>query len=168
MTLTNDFIKLMRTVSFFSVFSLGCCGSTIGYGADLKSPIGYWSTIDDATGEAKSIVEIKKNSMGELVGSVVKILKTDGDPETKRCEKCKGRRKNQRIKGMTILWGLKPEGDYWAGGEILDPSTGDIYRVQLSLDETDQKLYVRGYLGISLFGRTQTWQRMQDGGASAR
>ena len=57
---------------------------------------------------------------------------------------------------MTILWGLKKDGDQFSGGEILDPKNGKIYRAKMKLVDDGAKLEVRGFIGISLFGRSQT------------
>ncbi|MEF9942731.1 MAG: DUF2147 domain-containing protein, partial [Burkholderiaceae bacterium] len=77
------------------------------------------------------------------------------------CDQCSGARKDQPVIGMTILWGLKNEGDEWTGGEILDPKNGKTYKAKAKLVDGGKKLEVRGFLGISLFGRTQTWVREQ-------
>lgn len=56
------------------------------------------------------------------------------------------------------MWGLKQEGDNeWGGGSILDPKSGKIYRAKITAQ--GNKLLVRGYLGISLLGRTQVWKK---------
>jgi uncharacterized protein (DUF2147 family) len=72
-------------------------------------------------------------------------------------------RKGQKLMGMQILSGLKPERDAsppaWSGGEILDPDNGQTYRVRLELEDGGRTLKVRGYIGIALLGRTQRWQR---------
>ena len=60
---------------------------------------------------------------------------------------------------MTILWGLKKDGEQYAGGEILDPKNGSIYRAKMKLLDGGKKLEVRGFIGVSLFGRSQTWVR---------
>jgi uncharacterized protein (DUF2147 family) len=60
---------------------------------------------------------------------------------------------------MTILWGLTKQGDEYQGGEILDPENGKVYRAKMKLDGDGGKLGVRGFIGFSLFGRTQTWVR---------
>ena len=60
---------------------------------------------------------------------------------------------------MQILSGLKPDGDEWAGGEILDPNNGKVYKAKARLADGGKKLEVRGFIGVSLLGRTQTWQR---------
>lgn len=123
------------------------------------SPAGTWKTIDDNTGKQKGEVTIVDNG-GVFTGKVTKIL-VPGD-ENKTCTKCTDDRKDQPIKGLTILTGLKANGNNnWDGGQILDPENGKVYSAKMSLSEDGQKLNVRGFLGISLLGRTQTWVREQ-------
>lgn len=57
------------------------------------------------------------------------------------------------------MWGVKKQGIIWDGGSILDPQNGKTYNVKLTLADDGKKLEVRGYMGVSLLGRTQTWQR---------
>ena len=122
-----------------------------------QSPIGTWKTIDDETKQAKSYVEIFEKD-GKLYGKVTKIL-TKGK-ENAKCTDCSGALKNKPILGMQILSGLKKEGKEWNGGKILDPNSGKEYKAKMSLNGND-KLDVRGFIGISLVGRTQTWQRVK-------
>ena len=58
---------------------------------------------------------------------------------------------------MKILRGLRWDGEEYSGGEILDPDDGSVYRCKLRVTGAGQKLEVRGFIGISLFGRTQIW-----------
>ncbi|HEY4344470.1 MAG TPA: DUF2147 domain-containing protein [Parvibaculum sp.] len=122
------------------------------------TPEGRWRTVDDKTHKEKSIVEITEVN-GVLQGKVVKLLDRGDKPANPTCDKCKGDRKGKPIIGMTILWGLKQDGDEWTGGEILDPESGETYDAKITLKEDGQKLEVRGFLGISLLGRTQIWAR---------
>jgi uncharacterized protein (DUF2147 family) len=126
-----------------------------------SSPVGLWRTIDDATGKAQSVVRIVENA-GVLSGRIEHIFDSapgwDG-----RCGKCRDERKDQPVLGMVILTNLRKSGDDYTGGEILDPESGNVYRCRLRVVEGGQKLEVRGFIGISLFGRTQLWLRDQDG-----
>lgn len=121
-----------------------------------QSVIGKWKTIDDATGEAKSIVEVFSKS-GKIYAKVVDIM----DPATKNnlCKPCSGEDKNKPILGLTIIKGLSKDGSEYNSGEILDPKNGKLYKCALSLESKD-KLKVRGYIGFSLLGRTQYWHRV--------
>lgn len=123
-----------------------------------QSAVGTWKTIDDETGKAKSYVEIYEKG-GKLYGKVVKIL-TKGK-ENAVCDKCSDSRKNKPILGMEILTAVEPDGkNEWDDGEILDPNKGKTYDVSLELLNAD-KLKVRGYMGVSLLGRTQYWYRVK-------
>lgn len=119
------------------------------------SPEGMWTTIDDKTGTKRAMVQV--NVAGNtLSGTIVQVFPSPGD--TGICTHCPGAFKGKKIAGLTFLWGLKASGDNeWSGGSILDPKTGKIYKAKVTLK--GDKLYVRGYLGMSLLGRTQTWVR---------
>ncbi|MBI4356823.1 MAG: DUF2147 domain-containing protein [Gammaproteobacteria bacterium] len=133
-------------------------GGEAALAEEAPSPIGNWITIDDKTGQQKSIVEIKEEN-GQLVGVVKTLLLEPG----KLCTACEGDLKGKPIEGMKILWDFKAskEPGKWTDGRILDPKNGKVYTSYLTLfgSETPQKLKVRGYIGISLLGRTQIWQR---------
>jgi uncharacterized protein (DUF2147 family) len=128
--------------------------------ADTLSPTGAWRTIDDKTKKERSIIRITEVN-GEFRGVVEKIFDQPDDDPAHLCKECKGERKDKPIIGMTILWGLRKDGNGWAGGEILDPKNGKIYKAKMSLTEDGMSLNVRGFIGVSLIGRTQTWLREQ-------
>ncbi len=124
--------------------------------AAQKSPAGLCRTIDDKTGKPQSIVRIaeKDGVYSGFADTILNLEKRDGV-----CEECDGERKDQPIQGMTILWDLEKSGNKWTNGEILDPNNGKIYSAYLKLKNEGQALEVRGFIGISLLGRSQTWQR---------
>ncbi len=121
------------------------------------TPAGLWKSIDDNSGKPRSLIRITEQN-GEYSAVIEKgLLPTDtGDAV---CDKCTDSRKGKRIIGMTIVEGIKLKGDNYEGGEILDPENGKTYRCLMKLDESGNKLEVRGYIGISLFGRSQIWTR---------
>ena len=125
-----------------------------------SSPVGKWRTLDDKTGKPKSIVQIDQRTDGTLSGRVLEVLQSDKGPNPV-CDDCTGSRHNQPVRGMEILWGVKPHGDVWEDGKILDPKNGKVYSVKLRPIKGG-KMEVRGFLGISLLGRTQTWIRVND------
>ena len=120
-------------------------------------PTGTWKTIDDETHEPRAIVEISEHD-GALTGRIVKLFRKPGEDPAPHCTPCSGERHDQPVLGMTILWNLHRDGDTWSGGEILDPEEGKTYRCKLHVAD-DGTLEVRGYIGVSLLGRTQVWQR---------
>ncbi len=117
---------------------------------------GKWKTIDDETGQAKSIVEITKKSNGKYYGKVTQLLIK---PDEANCTGCKDDRKNKPILGMEVLRDMKKEGNEFTGGTITDPKSGKTYKCNISRD--GDKLNVRGYVGFALIGRTQTWQAVK-------
>jgi uncharacterized protein (DUF2147 family) len=142
-----------------ATIALALVASALPAFAATDSPVGKWKTIDDKTKEVKSIVEITENG-GLLEGKVVQVLKSEHGPHPV-CSECDGERKNKPIEGMTIMWGLKKDGDEWSGGQILDPAKGKIYKVTLKLENGGKTLDVHGYIGFSLMGRSQEWVRAE-------
>jgi uncharacterized protein (DUF2147 family) len=122
------------------------------------SPLGTWTTIDDVSHKPRALVEISEHD-GVLSGRIVRLFREPDEDPDPRCEDCTGPRHDQRVLGMTILWDLHRRGENWDGGEILDPETGSIYRCTLRTSADGGKLEVRGFIGISLLGRTQVWSR---------
>jgi len=123
---------------------------------DLNSPIGLWKTIDDNTGKPRGLVRIFEQD-GKLFGRLEKSFKPGSENE--RCEKCTDARKNQPIFGLLIIRDMVRAEDDYRGGDILDPENGSVYRCKLKLDDDGKKLRVRGFIGFSLIGRTQVWER---------
>lgn len=126
--------------------------------ADDSSPVGVWKTIDDATSKPKSLVRITETN-GVLQGKIEKLFRGPEEDQNPKCEKCTGAGKDQPMIGMTILSGLKKDGAVWSGGEITDPASGKVYKSKAELLEAGKKLQVRGYVGMPVFGRSQTWLR---------
>jgi uncharacterized protein (DUF2147 family) len=126
--------------------------------AGAKSPIGYWKQISDNDGKLHSIVKVYR-SHGVLKGKVVRGFRINGRLPQQYCSKCPGHFKNKKILGLVFLWGFKynKNSGWWEGGHILDPNSGDMYKCKMALTKNGTRLHVRGYIGISLFGRTQTW-----------
>ena len=81
-------------------------------------------------------------------------------PADSICDQCPGDKKDKPVIGLEIMWDLKPYKDYWSYGEILDPENGKTYKCSIWLEDNDL-LKVRGYIGFSALGRTQTWHRVK-------
>jgi uncharacterized protein (DUF2147 family) len=126
--------------------------------AQEASPVGRWTTIDDETKKPKSVIAIYEEN-GKLFGKIEKLFREPNEPENPVCDKCEGALKNQPILGMVILRGLKKDDDEWTGGTILDPANGKTYKCKIAVEDGGKKLKVRGYIGMSLLGRTQRWVR---------
>jgi uncharacterized protein (DUF2147 family) len=127
-------------------------------GAQELSPAGRWRTVDDETGASKSIVVITVSN-GEARGTIEKVFIPPAVDDHPVCIKCGGDRRNKPVIGMEIMWGLKKDGDEYTGGRVFDPETGKTYRCKIRVVDGGRKLLVRGFVGFSLLGRTQTWLR---------
>jgi len=122
--------------------------------------LGKWNTIDDETGRKKSVVEIYKEG-NKLYGKIIELFRLPDEDPDPICDECDedDLRYNKKLIGMVILEGLEWDDDEWDDGTILDPKNGKVYSCKLWLK--DGKLQVRGYLGFSLIGRSQTWLRVK-------
>jgi uncharacterized protein (DUF2147 family) len=116
-----------------------------------------WKTIDDKTGKAKALVKFTEQKNGTLSATIQQVL-TPG--EENACSKCEGQYKNKSLKGLTIVHGLKNVGNnQYEGGSIVDPNSGKTYKLKSTLKGS--QLDMHGFIGFTVLGRTQTWQRTQ-------
>ena len=126
------------------------------------TPVGLWKTIDDETKTERSLIRITENG-GVLGGRIEKLLGADAKQDAV-CEECTDDRKGKPIVGMAIIRGVKKNAEtegLWDGGTILDPNNGKTYKLRLKPSEDGKKLEVRGYIGTPVFGRSQTWQKVE-------
>ena len=118
--------------------------------------VGKWKTIDSETGKPKSIVEITQAPNGALSGHIVELLNPSKPNPV--CDKCSDDRKNKPITGMEIIRGMKASGSgKYAGGTILKPDEGKVYKSKMELVEGGKKLEVSGC--IAFICKSQTWLR---------
>jgi uncharacterized protein (DUF2147 family) len=149
---------LVMSVLFGSVLAPGARAELGAQDSSGSSPIGKWRTVDDSTGKAKSVVTIWEEA-GKLYGRIEKLVDPDPKDPNPTCDDCTGDQKGQPVIGLRILWDLQKDGDGWSGGTILDPESGKTYKCLLSVEDGGTKLKVRGFIGLSLLGRTQYWLR---------
>lgn len=127
----------------------------ITYSGYSQSIFGKWNSFNEDTNEIESVIEVYQKD-NKAYAKIIEI--TDPERKDATCIKCKGKRKNQKILGMDILTGLKKDDDEWSGGKILDPKNGKEYKCYIKLNDPNT-LKLRGYIGISLIGRTAIWKR---------
>lgn len=127
-------------------------------GALLASPVGLWQPLD-SSGRPLGLIRIFETN-GLYYGRIEPS--SPGDDRGARCTRCSGDRRGQPIIGLLLLRHLRPQNGEYVGGDILDPDTGRIYGCTLRLTDGGRQLIMRGFLGISLLGRSQTWQRVED------
>src|SRR5579872_6155926 len=136
-------------------FILSCCASAVLAQAPARNtPVGRWKTISDVNGKASSIVSIWEEN-GKLYGRIEKLLNPNPRDPNPHCSLCNGDLKDQPVEGMRFLFDFHKDGSQWSGGRIVDPDSGKIYRCLLALEDGGKKLKVRGYIGVSMLGRTQ-------------
>ena len=125
-----------------------------------STPVGLWKSIDDDGKTEQSAVRITETG-GALSGKIEKI--SDPAKADSKCEKCTDERKGKPVQGMTIIRNARADSDrvHWEGGDILDPNDGKVYKLRLKPVDGGKKLEVRGFIGAVLFGRTQTWIRVE-------
>ena len=153
----------MKFVSVVAaVISLNVAALAAPAGSE-PSATGLWEQVDDKTGKPESWFSITEKD-GIYTGIVVKMFQKPGDPppESWRCAKCEGAKKNAPVLGLALIEGMKRKGLKYEDGTILDPRDGTVYRSLMELSPDGKKLEVRGYLGIALLGRSQIWNRMPD------
>ena len=125
------------------------------------SAIGLWEQVDENTNKAESWFRISEKN-GVYEGAIVKMFPKPGEDPNWVCSKCEGAEKNQPVLGLNLIKGMQRSGLSYEGGTIMDPRDGKVYRALMNVSPDGSKLEVRGYLGISLFGRSQTWNRLPD------
>jgi uncharacterized protein (DUF2147 family) len=132
--------------------SLSIAGAAL---ADEPSAVGYW-----VTPEGGSVVQIEQcgaNLCGQIVGLRTTRKPGDSPVDIKNPDKAK---RDKPICGLMMMGSLTPAktAGKWEGGWVYDPESGDTYKAEMKLDGPD-KLDLRGFVGISLFGRTMSWMR---------
>lgn len=122
--------------------------------------VGIWQSIDDKTNAPKALIEIKKDALGEYSGTIIKVTPSAGYKPQEFCTKCTGALKNKPILGMTIFSKVKEvKPNQFGNGQIVDPLSGKLYKVNIKLSSNGNNIRVHGYIGIQAIGRTQTWVR---------
>ncbi len=150
MTFSNTVLGLVLACAAFAA------------GAQSASPAGAWKTIDDDTKKEKSVVRIADTG-GVYSGRIEKLLESTMAPDAV-CKECTDDRKDKPVVGLLIVRNMKQSADdksVFEGGDILDPANGKVYKAKMKLIDNGSKLEVRGFIGISLLGRTQTWVRAE-------
>ncbi len=135
--------------------------AAVGSVSAQGTPVGVWKTIDDKTKTEKAQIRITEAG-GVYSAKIEKLLAADAKPDSV-CDKCSDDRKDKPIVGMEIMRGVKrsDSDNTWDGGTILDAAEGKVYKVRLQTADGGKKLEVRGYVGMPMMGRTQTWIRVE-------
>jgi len=155
-------MKLLISMTIGAILGLNAAAWAATAGSE-PTAVGLWEQVDEKSGQPESWFNITEKD-GVYTGTIVKMFQKPGDPapESWRCSKCEGAEKDQPVLGMTLIKGMKRKGLKYEDGTIMDPRDGSVYRALMELSPDNKHLEVRGYLGVALFGRSQTWNRLPD------
>ena len=141
-------VKILTALIFSSL-------SSLAFANDIT---GLWKNIDDKTGSSKAVLEIRQENNGTYTAKIVKVTPRPGYTPKEYCIDCPPPYTNNPILGLDILTGLKYDGDNnFVNAKVLDPLSGKMYSGKAKLSPNGKRLTLRGYVGISALGRSQTW-----------
>ena len=149
----------MKRITQVSMLSLALVSCTL-FANDAI--VGKWKNIDDQTGFSKGIIEVFKEDDGSYSGRVDQITPHPGYTPKEFCDKCAGAERNKPILGMKVLRNfiINPKNDtQYINGLILDPTSGKLYKGRINVRANGKRLNLRGYIGVEIIGRSQTWIR---------
>jgi uncharacterized protein (DUF2147 family) len=125
--------------------------------SDLSSPEGLWQPLD-SSGKPQGLIRIYQQN-GMYFGRIQ--ANSPADDNGARCVHCTDERKDQPIIGMVLIRNMRQQGDGYDGGDIIDPDTGRLYGCKFRLIDGGHNMIMRGFFGMSLLGRSQTWRRVE-------
>lgn len=130
------------------------------YAVDLNSAVGFWVTKDAKTNQDSSIVQIWQDKTNHrYYGKIYKIFPENGHKVSDVCVACKGKQQGQPMLGLQIIRDMVFSDGQYHDGHILDPRDGKEYHAKMTVVDDGEKLKLRGYIGLPLFGKTTEWAR---------
>lgn len=147
----------------YKQFLAGCVFSALSallIAAENDPLVGKWKTVDDRTGYSRADVEIRKKADGTYEGVIVTTRNVPGTDKMVICSNCPGELKNKPFIGLPFIWDFKQDPKNpreYQNGKVLDPIGGKIYKGKARLSTTGRHLTLRGYVGVSVIGRSVTW-----------
>jgi uncharacterized protein (DUF2147 family) len=119
---------------------------------------GRWVTFDVDTKQKRAVIEIVGEGR-QATGRIVELFLKPGEDADPVCENCLNADHGRRIRGLAILTLEAEENGTSYRGTVLDPEDGSTYRCVATLLPDGKHLQLRGFVGIEIFGRNETWVR---------
>jgi uncharacterized protein (DUF2147 family) len=144
-------------VKYAFILSVLALTSLVASADDLSTPAGLWQVSEDDAQPSGRVRIYEEN--GVYFGRIEPS--SASDHVVKRCAGCTDERKDLPYDGLVIIRNMRLDGDEYTGGDVLDPRSGKLYGCKFRLTDGGHKLIMRGFFGVSLLGRSQTWQRVE-------